>query len=177
MKLRINLYKLLLVSTLVSCTLFAQSISACVRPHVAGYHDISCLKDGLAKVLRNDKYGFINANKEIVVAPTYSSIGYFSEGNAWVSSSDYKYGFINKMGKLVIPLIFDQAGDFSEGLAVVKVNDKTGFISRSGDVVISLQYDNAGDFSEGLAWMKQDDKYGYIDRSGKAVIEPQYEDA
>lgn len=136
MKLRINLHKLSIFLTVVSCTLFVQSVSACVRPHVAGYDYVYCLKNGLAKVLRNDKHGLIDANGEIIIAPTYGSIGHFSEGNAWVSSSDYKYGFINKMGKLVIPLSFDQAGDFSEGLATVEVNNKTGFVDKAGDVVI-----------------------------------------
>lgn len=127
MQINIGFHRLFLVLVAAGCTLLSQSVLACVRPHVDGYDSIYCLKDGLAKVLRNDRHGLINAKGMVVVDPKYGSIGYFSEGNAWVSL-DYKYGFINKTGTLVIPLKFDEASEFSEGLAAVRLNNKTGFI-------------------------------------------------
>ena len=50
-------------------------------------------KEGMASIEINDKWGFIDADGNIVIEPKYSYVQFFSEGLAGVQV-DGKYGFI-----------------------------------------------------------------------------------
>jgi hypothetical protein len=71
--------------------------------------------EGLASVKKNGKYGYIDRNGKLVIAPKFDSAGVFSFGLAAVMI-DGKIGYINKKGSLVIKPIFDetQGGRWSD---------------------------------------------------------------
>ena len=86
---------------------------------------------GLALVMVNNKYGFIDTKGNMVIPAIYDDAGYFSDGLAYVKVND-KFGFIDTKGNMVIPAIYDYADDFFEGLTYVKVNDERGYIDKRG---------------------------------------------
>ena len=103
---------------LSSGVLFSQNLWACERPVVYGYDDIDCLSDGLARIERDGKYGFIDNTGQVVIPPKYDLAWDFSEGLARVSQNG-KAGFIDNTGKVVIPLKYDKADSFYNGVAGV----------------------------------------------------------
>ena len=119
---------------LSSGVLFSQNLWACERPVVYGYDDIYCLSDGLAKVKRDGKYGFIDKTGKVVIPLNYDWAWSFSEGLASVSQNG-KYGFIDNTGKVVIPLKYDKADSFNNGVAGVldRSIGEAFYINRQGE--------------------------------------------
>jgi hypothetical protein len=135
------------------------------------------------------RFGFIDRNGQIVIAPSFHFASDFSEGLAIVKTQDppAKFGYIDKAGRLAIEPQFDQAEPFSEGLALVevgarvqdgKVRAKWGFINREGKFEIPARFRGGHSFSEGLAAVElSDGLWGYIDRRGAFAIPPNYYEA
>jgi hypothetical protein len=134
--------------------------------------------EGLASVLYQGKWGFVDENDKLVIPYIYESANSFSEGLAGVKLNG-KYGFINKQGKTVIDLKYEQVTSYCEGLAGVKFNGKWGFINKQGKLLIPFKYDagivQAPYFSDGLATVSLGEKCGYIDHAGNVVIPFNYE--
>lgn len=140
--------------------------------------EASVLIEGRARIMREDRYGFVDSTGKVIVSPQFLFAGHFSEGFCNVSQAmnkDTLYGFIDLNGKLIINPQFDFAGKFSEGLSRIRLDDKFGFIDQKGKIVINPQFDAASDFHEGLAEIKLGEQWGYIDNKGKIVINPQFE--
>ena len=129
--------------------------------------------EGLTAVKKNDKFGFVDRNGNLVIPFVYEKACDFHEGLVAVKKDD-KWGFINKNGEIVIPLEYDFVCDFHEGLAMVSKNNKWGFINKDGEIVIPLEYNFAYEFAEGLAPVKIKDKWGFIDKTGKIIIPIEY---
>jgi len=138
----------------------------------------------LLRVSADGKYGYMDTNGRIVIAPCYQvKTGEFQEGLAAVPEDCHdkeKWGYIDISGQFVIAPQFRAANSFSEGLAAVQVGDNWGFINKAGDIVIPTTYMSVCNFSEGMACVRQCGDYegnytcpyGYIDKHGKTVIAP-----
>lgn len=139
---------------------------------------------GLARILVDNKWGYINKEGNIVIIPQFENAGDFSEGLAAIVING-KLGYINKQGDMVIQPQFeyqDHAWDwgfhrFSEGLALIRKDNKVGYINNQGLIVISPKFDDAYPFSDGVALILDEAGYGYIDINGQVIVEPQFEDA
>ncbi len=153
------------------------------------------------------KWGYLDQQGRVVIAPAFKSALDFSEGLAPVRpEGSNNYGFIDKTGKLVIQPQFEQVWPFTEGKAMVKlsgvkpepfmlayhINHSAGSMGQVSPVHGDLRYVNAkGELLDGLyfevkpgwkfynsrAAMKIEDKYGYIDETGKLLIAAQYDTA
>lgn len=109
------------------------------------YDTVCPFSEGLAAVLVNGKWGFVNTDGKMVIAPQYDedALGHtpsFHDGMCPINMSG-KHGYIDKTGKIVIEPQYDQAWGFSNGLAKVMVNQKVGFIDKNGKMVIAPKYD------------------------------------
>lgn len=119
------------------------------------------------------KYGYKDANDNIVIPAKYEFAQAFSEGLAAVMSNN-KWGYIDAKGVEVIPFKYDNARAFSDGLAVVCQAGKCGYIDKSDNLVVPMIYQGADNFSNGLALVFNDGKCGYIDKTGAVKIPLQY---
>lgn len=137
--------------------------------------------DGLTKVRKNGRYGFLDADRREVIPLIYEAAWNFREGLARVRKNGGKYGFIDKTGKEVVPITYDNAEDFKNGFALVLKKFKCGYVDKTGRVVIPLIYDEpningGGQFSrDGYAILKKNDKFGIVDTSGKLVVPLEYD--
>ena len=139
-------------------------------------YDTDFADNGLAVIIKDDKYGYIDKAGKIVINPQFKDASNFANGLAAVLIED-KYGYIDNSGKTIITPQFKEAYDFANGLAAVLIEAKYGYIDKTGKIVIKPQFKDASRFSNGLAVVKIEDKYGYIDKTGKIVIEPQFDEA
>ncbi len=150
--------------------------------------------DGLIRVERDNKFGYVDLNGEVIIPLKYDQLEPFSEGLAVAGRIDYnaghpKYGYINPQGEIVIPLIYGKAGDFSEGVATVGVQfiDAQGLwelklIDPNGETVRGdLIYTGITMFLNGVAVVDKIDpitqqtKYGLMDKSGVIVMPLEYD--
>ena len=104
-------------------------------------------EEGLARFVKNNKFGFFDTKARIVVPATYDFATPFKEGRAVVcngckpyTEGEYilykggKWGFIDTAGKVIIPLQYDSAEMFQGGRAVVVLDGKTMTIDTRGVV-------------------------------------------
>lgn len=97
--------------------------------------------DGLAKVVRDGKAGFIDTTGQEVIPLTFPYISSFSDERARFEATNGKWGFVDRQGKVAIVPVYDLATSFSEGLAMVEKNGRKGFINKKGINVIALVND------------------------------------
>ncbi|MCC6410811.1 MAG: WG repeat-containing protein, partial [Saprospiraceae bacterium] len=144
------------------------------------YNDIGDFSDGLALVLTNGMYGYMNTNGETVIPLKYAAATVFSEGLAAVQENETSAAyFIDKTGKKVIdlPVGYEYFGNFSEGMASVAYKGLGGFIDRTGSVKVPAKYTNLTNFKNGMAIVQNDlGKQGFIDSKGVEVIPPAYDE-
>lgn len=133
-------------------------------------------KDGLGRIRRNRKFGFINHKGNIIIPDTFDKAEDFSEGYAAVEIKG-KWGFINTKGELAVKPIYKSVKRFSCGLAAVEINGKRGYIDPKGTIVIPLIYDDARYFKDDKAWVLLKGKWGYINKNGKFIIQPGFKEA
>ncbi len=136
--------------------------------------------DGLVAVIKNKKWGFLNAEGKVVIELKYDMVSIFDDGYAVAKSGD-NFFVINKTGeetKIEGEDLID-AKHFSEGLAPFTNSDKeSGFIDTGGNIAIPAQFLTVGYFTDGLAWAKTSDKkVGYIDKNAEWVINPKFDAA
>lgn len=141
-----------------------------ISNHVSSayYDEVGDFYEGLAKVKKNGKWGFINRSRCEIVSPKYDFVSDFSDKLARVRLGN-KFGFINKEGREITGLRFDGLYDFQEGLAVAKIGQKWGFIDRVGKLVIDCQYDDASAFVNGKAKVRKGATWHVIDKKNKTV--------
>ena len=142
---------------------------------VGPYQSIRGFSEGLAPVkpLDSDKYGFIDLEGNMVIAPQFDDASSFSEGFTRVETKNGRKFYINKKGEKVLEPLFDDFGDFSDGLAWVEKRGKYGFIDKAGKVVIEPQFDQLGDFRDGYAQLGFKDDSVIIDKTGREAIPPE----
>ena len=135
------------------------------------------VSDGLIKVSRENKYGYIDFEGKTSIPLSYDDAGNFISGFAAVKNND-KYGVINKSGDLIVPFEYDAINAFNdEGVAVAIKDGKYGVIDKEGKVVIPFVNDYVADYYNGLTRVVKDSKVGFYNMTGKEVIPPNYEDA
>lgn len=117
------------------------------------------------------KYGYVNADGEVVVEATYLFAAPFNDLGLALVTQDvaqngwpYENGYIDTTGTVVVPLLYQQLGDFSEGLATAQKEGKWGYISLDGSVVIDFIYDEVSDFNQGKAVVKLNGVASVIER-------------
>jgi serine/threonine protein kinase len=157
------------------------------------YDQVEPFNGSLARVLLNDKSGFIDKQGREVVPLNYESMSnerddYFVRaltpvGSPLLVKRNNKKGFIDQTGREIVPLIYDDALPFTEGLAVVtrtgenndSNNARYGFVDLNGKEVVPPSYEDARPFREGVAAVMLNGKWGFIDKTGKVRIPLKYD--
>lgn len=140
------------------------------------YDELYNFHEGLAKVCKNSKYGFIDKQGHEIIPCIYDKAEDFKLGVSIVVKGE-RTGAINQSGDMVIPCKYDYIHSFGkDSLAVAFLDEKSGFIDLKGNIVIPFNYEYCEEFSEGLAAVSQDGLYGFINKKGELIIPCQYKD-
>jgi hypothetical protein len=130
--------------------------------------------DGLLRIWKDDKYGYIDIFGNNVIPPVYSTASCFSNGFAAVSI-DGKIGFINKKNDFIYSEESEGIRGFSEGLAAFKVNGLWGYIDTEGVCVIDPMFISVGYFKNGMAHVRTKEGAGLTGKDMKIIVKPQYD--
>lgn len=151
----------------VRCTAVAAAVAlALAAPAAAAPPLFPVRKDG--------KWGFIDREGKLVIAPAFERAGRFSEGLAPVVLAG-RHGYVDATGRMVLAPEQAPAGDglhrpFVDGRAAVRVGDRVGYLDREGKLVVAARFTAAQDFSEGFAFACDASSCGYIDAVGRPVV-------
>jgi hypothetical protein len=83
--------------------------------------------DLLHQVSKEGRFGYINANGEIVIPIEFDEINYYENGIA-IARKGSQSGFIDQRGDLLTPIIYENITEFSEDMAWVKKDGKWGIL-------------------------------------------------
>jgi len=146
------------------------------------FHVTSPLHDGFAVVeTRNDKFGMINSNGDLVIDTIYSDMGSFvGENDLLAVRNDSVWNYINPQGEMKIEGNFDKAEFFWSHYAIVVKDGKYGIIDTLGNFLIEPKYEFLR--STGGPLIKFGDskypsygKVGLINLNGDTVLNNDYD--
>lgn len=120
-----------------------------------------------------NRFGYLDASGNMVIAPQYLKAKDFSEGLAAVkveTPDGEKWGFIDTKGAFVIgPKFMEEPGDFHDGWAVVtKTSRKQTYCGKDG-TIMPIEESNCLDFIGGLALCGSSAVYNVINTKGEVV--------
>lgn len=120
--------------------------------------------DNLARVSKNNLWGFVNTAGNEVIPTVYEFVGKFSENLVAAIGRDaqnnWSLGFLNAQGDTVIPFQYEvitpyyRATKFSEGLAAVAQQGKWAYINPQNQLKIPFQYAEAKAFRKKRAFVR-----------------------
>ncbi len=130
------------------------------------YDDAYSFSNGKAKVVKGDKYNYINHKGELIGDWTELPQDYHA------AVKNGKFGFINNNNETVIDYKFNYARDFENGVAKVRIGSrrkgKYFLINEKGEE-ISEHFDKIFDFKSEITKVENVEKYALINISGKKI--------
>ncbi|REG02235.1 hypothetical protein DFJ67_8327 [Asanoa ferruginea] len=124
------------------------------------------------------RWGYVDAEFDWAIAPSYAEVQPFKEGVAWVRRPETEpWELIDESGEVLIfaSLGYLGVGSFHDGLAWVSHNGRGNWlaIEKSGEVAINIGFEDVRPFRGGVAAVKRG-AWGAIDKNGRTVLPPQY---
>ena len=113
----------------------------------------------LIAVEQDGKWGFCDADENMVVPYLYDEVKPFSEGIAAVCI-DNLWGCINQRGDVVLPCKYDAVGPCKENRIAVKWQNRYGYYNALGEREIDFLYGAVTDFCNGYAVVSSGDFTG-----------------
>lgn len=149
------------------------------------YQTVFEYKEGIAKVRKRNKFGFIDTSEKIVIPVVFDEIRDYKYGVA-AAKKGKNWGFIDKAGNWVVKNNYDEVEDFSElGLSSVTHKFKSGIINKEGKIIVPIQFDGIryiSIFKDSLIPVSKQknpfssqDLWGIYDITGKLVIPVMYD--
>ena len=91
--------------------------------------------NGIAKVKKNKKWGFIDTTGAVIAPMKYDEVENFNDGLARVRVSQKGWGLLNTSGQEIVKPMFEWIFDFQNGKAKVKAGGQFGYIDRNGNLI------------------------------------------
>ncbi len=128
--------------------------------------------NGFARVLKNNKFSFINKAGELIAPFQYEGARNFSNHLAAVQINN-KWGYINEQGKMVVPLMYDIAYDFTAPVTGVFGNKRWWLINTQAIIVKALDITTFYGFKNGVANIDKNCRTGTINTNGEITFNRQ----
>ena len=127
------------------------------------------------RILKDGRWGYIDASGKVLIAPRFARAADFSEGLAAVLDGK-TFGYVDPAGAMVLVPPYPPERflhrPFLGGRAVVTVGQRDGAIDRDGRLAIPARFDSIEDFSEGYALACDEEGCGWIDPAGRRRLGP-----
>lgn len=142
--------------------------------------------DGLAPIIYNNNFAFINEKGELVIDKDYNSLyRNFENGVAVVSTHDREINgelvnglcVIDREGNELTDL-YNIIGNFKDGYAASSgKNRKWTYLNTRGERINEVDYFKTNTFSNGMGRVKLLEGYSFIDTDGNRIGAPIFEGA
>lgn len=145
-------------------------------------------KNGIARIKKDGKYGFIDVNNKIVIPLNFDDLRDFSNGLA-AAKVGSRWGFIDSSGKMLIEPIYNDVSNFDKhGLAKVIKKLKWGIINTMGNIIVPIEFEREAyifslwESSEYIVTCKSsgilglEEICGVYDRKGKLILPVIYDE-
>jgi hypothetical protein len=134
-------------------------------------------ENGMARIIVNQKWGYINAEDKLIINPEYDYCSFFENNIALIKKNDL-FGYIDSTGKILITPKYITASIFFGDYAIVQMenSDRITFIDKMGKPMTNLKIISATSFINGIAGVMINEKWGFIDKNFKFVIQPQFDE-
>lgn len=130
------------------------------------YEQVRHFSNSMSAFRQDGRWGYMNSDAQVVIAPVYEECRDFSNGYAAVRQNGL-WGYIDRSGRMVIPPHFQQVQDFNQdGLAIVMKDGKFGVINVKGTSLAGFMFDEIGEYSDGFALATAGDVQYYLDNLG-----------
>lgn len=126
--------------------------------------------NGLMKVSKNGKFGYINKMGKQVIPCIYDDV-HIDYGVVEVSK-DGKHGFYSLEGELKAQCVYDKpfhCYGVKYGIGIVEKDGKFGFIDVNGKEILPCTYDGVRGFCEGIGWCTNQGIWYIINKDGKFI--------
>lgn len=134
----------------------------------AEYDQIWEFDNGLAKVMKGRKFGYVNSDGLMVIPTEYQHIWSPQNGRLKVIK-DGLTGYLSTSGEIIVPVIYQHIWDYQDGLARVVRDGKMGYVDEAGNEVVPPIYDQVWPFEDGKALVVNEGEYFKVNRQGKIV--------
>lgn len=146
------------------------------------YEYATDFNDGLARVGKDGKYGFVNENGEEIVPLKYTAASSFNYGVAAVKDQNGDAYFILPSGARLQDASYIDTKSFKEGLAAAQdENYLYGFVNPKGQLIVQHKFNTVGWFNEGICAVGKNINgktlFGYIDNKGNQLCDFIYDEA
>lgn len=126
-------------------------------------------------VIKDKKYGVVDAQGNVVVPVTFDDITYDSSRKIFKIKSGKLTGVYFQDAKVITDIIYDEVT--ADGMSLIIIKDKKrGLMDYKGNILIPAEYDKLNDYSNGVYKALKDKKYGIISKEGKVLIPMEYDD-
>jgi hypothetical protein len=163
---------LLVAATLLQLPLTARAERECPQTLASpgsAITELCPVKNGMARILVGHRWGFIDIDGKLAIAPQFDMALDFAEGHAAVQQNE-KWGMIDKQGRWIVPATLDDLDSLSSGLAAASLDGKYGYLDAAGTWVIAPAYEHGAKFSGDVAVVRQADGAELlIDKRGNVV--------
>lgn len=141
---------------------------------------VNTISSGLINVCKNDKWGCLDLDGNIVIPLVYDWIFPFGKDPLDTTSAkrNGKWGIIDRKGTDIIPCVYDEEIVFKHDRAIASTNGKMGMIDKNGNYIIPCQYSYLKPFVKSPMFIKviDNNKYGILDLSGATIIPTIYDE-
>jgi hypothetical protein len=152
-------------------------------------HSVPRIPGFIAK--KDNFYGFISRENEIIQPFKYKYIYAVTNGNVVYVDKNNKVGIFHKDGKIMIPFEYDAIHstwyDYTylekefpntENIFIVEKNGKVGTVDDQNNEIIPIIYDGLSgwvEYGPKAHFVKNNDKYGIISYKGEIILPIEYD--
>ena len=134
----------------------------------------SLFSDGVTPVCKDNLWGYVNTEGEMVVPFMYEEAHPFEQKIACVRNGE-KQLVIDLENEIICDLsTYDSITNAGNGLIIVEENGLFGLVDLEGNIQIIPEWDSIMPAGEGPYIVTKDNLYGYLDASGQIILPVQY---
>lgn len=135
------------------------------------YDKICCVSNGLYKVKRDGKYGYINIQGNEIISPKYDSLTGFNEFNFAETFNEGKFGIVNSKGHEVLQTICDSISGFEyyqnipTKIAFFSINGRWGVLDNYGisKILVGIHYADKSKYPNIFKYKDNKNSIRYVD--------------
>jgi hypothetical protein len=127
-------------------------------------------QEQLLPVKIDHKWGYINRQAQVVIAPVYDHAGDFLDSSHAVTVTGGKAGLIDRKGKVVLQHRYDGLRFLTRGFFAMQKDSLWGITDSSGRIILNCSARHIRPVKRGQFLVKIGEHAGVVDHTGRTII-------